>query len=102
MGYSDLDGISDKQIDYLIRLGKELEYQKLEREGIALQETKKLIDRSRQVIEKSRELDDIKYNLKRIRHNIENPDPGVDLGNGFVRVSICKALPKELEEKYDF
>jgi hypothetical protein len=93
---------TDKQIDYIIRLGKRLEYQKLEREAIALQEAKKLVDKSEEIIEKRRELEDIKYNLKRIRYNIENPDPGVDLGNGFVRVSICKSLPKELEDEYDF
>ena len=90
--------LKEQQIDYIIRLGKQLEYQKVKREANALQEVKKLIDRSKEVIEKSRELEDAKHFIKECLYNMEHPDPPVDLGNGKVRVTLWKSPP----EDYDY
>jgi hypothetical protein len=43
-------------------------------------------------IEKQKEL---KHSIKEWRYNRDNPDPPEDLGNGMVKITLWKALPKE-------
>jgi hypothetical protein len=86
---------TEDQISYFINLGKQLEYQRFEKAAYALQEAKEVIDRTREVIEKNRSLKELKHDLKEIRYNIKNKDPPIYLGNGKVKITIWKALPKD-------
>lgn len=79
---------TEDQISYFINLGKQLEYQRFEKAAYALQEAK-------EVIEKNRSLKELKHDLKEIRYNIKNKDPPIYLGNGKVKITIWKALPKD-------
>jgi myosin heavy subunit len=96
--------------DYIIRLGKYLEYQKVEREAQRLEkakeevkrlaaETKRIKEQSKQVKERSKELKELEHHMKEYRYNIENPDPPEYFPDGRVLVTVWKALPKELEEE---
>jgi uncharacterized protein YaiL (DUF2058 family) len=95
--------------DYIIRLGKYLEYQKVERESQRLEkareevrklasETKRIKEQSKEGKERSQELKELKHYIKEYRYNIENPDPPEYFPDGKVLVTVWKALPKELEE----
>lgn len=103
-----MTNLSEERIDYIIRLGKYLEYQKVEREAQRLEkaeeviklasETKRLKEQSKDEKGRSQELKELKHYMKEYRYNIENPDAPEYLPNGKALITVWKALPKG-EEK---
>ena len=92
--------------DYIIRLGKYLEYKKVEREAQNLEKareevrrlaaaSKRLKAQKNSEKERSQELKDIKYHLDGLRYARENPDPPKYLPDGRAWVTVWKAPPEE-------
>jgi hypothetical protein len=94
---------TEEQIDYIINLAKQLEFQRVEREVQGLEEAQRVIYRTKEVIEKSNKLKEVKHDLDELRYDLRNPDPPIDLGDGKVLITLWKALPqpqsKELEQE---
>jgi hypothetical protein len=94
--------LTEEQRDYYIKLGKYLEYQKVEEEHSRLlkqkEEIAEIFDKlreAREVTKRHKELKHLQHCMKEYQYNKEHPDPDIDLGNGMVKVTLWKSLPTE-------
>jgi hypothetical protein len=92
---------TEEQIDHIISLEKQLERQRIERQEQELEEAVKVLYKTKEVAATNRKLKEQRRDLEELRYNMDpkNKDPPIDLGNGKIKITLWKALPKELERE---